>query len=415
MRNKKIGIVSLGYAWLPCEAGPSRFYYIARMLSEEGYDVDLIGSSFQHFKKEPRDKKRILSQNYPFKITFIDVPPYKRNIDIRRVLSNREAAKNVMKYIVKHRYDLIYCSIPANNISAKVGAYCKKKHIPFIVDVEDLWPEAMEMVIKIPVIKRFIFAPFLRDAERTYSCADAVIGTSDEYTNRAFKYQDRNVLRETVYVGCDLDVFDAGAASHINDIEKDKDGFWVTYAGSIGASYDIRTLVQAAGLLLKEGYENIRIKILGTGPLKEELEQMSQKQGCRNVEFLGYTKYPLMAAYLKKSNILINSFVKGAPQSIVNKVGDYLAAGKPVINTLENPEFMGIVERNRIGVNIEPENAELLAETIERLYEDIHACQFMGENARKLGENRFDRKRSYQKIIEVADQLIGQDGYNRNG
>ncbi len=62
MRNKKIGIVSLGYAWLPCEAGPSRFYYIARMLSEEGYDVDLIGSSFQHFKKEPRRSEEHTSE-----------------------------------------------------------------------------------------------------------------------------------------------------------------------------------------------------------------------------------------------------------------------------------------------------------------------------------------------------------------
>ena len=46
-----------------------------------------------------------------------------------------------------------------------------------------------------------------------------------------------------------------------------------------------------------------------------------------------------MAAYLAKSDILVNSFVKKAPQSIVTKIGDYLAAGKPMINTCMSPEF----------------------------------------------------------------------------
>ena len=74
--------------------------------------------------------------------------------------------------------------------------------------------------------------------------------------------------------------------------------------------------------------DNIKIKILGNGPLKEELEKAAKDQGCRNVEFLGYVSYPEMAAWLAKSDILVNSFVKKAPQSIVTKIGDYLAAGK---------------------------------------------------------------------------------------
>ena len=74
---KKIGIVSIGYGWLPCEHGPSRFYYIAKIFSEQGYDVELITTTYQHFDKAPRDKEKILSMGYPFKITFIDAPAYK--------------------------------------------------------------------------------------------------------------------------------------------------------------------------------------------------------------------------------------------------------------------------------------------------------------------------------------------------
>ena len=98
---KKIAIISLGYMWFPCESGTSRFYDIAMTFVNAGYDVECITTGFQHFKKAPRDKQLILSQGYPFKITFIDVPPYKRNIDIRRVLSNRAASKNLEKYLLK--------------------------------------------------------------------------------------------------------------------------------------------------------------------------------------------------------------------------------------------------------------------------------------------------------------------------
>ena len=56
------------------------------------------------------------------------------------------------------------------------------------------------------------------------------------------------------------------------EIEKEEDEFWVTYAGTIGTSYDIRTLVLTGEELIRRRRLNIKIKILGGGPLKEELE-----------------------------------------------------------------------------------------------------------------------------------------------
>lgn len=397
MKKKKIGIVSLGYAWLPCEPGPSRFYYIAKMFAENGYDVDLIGSSFQHFKKSPRERKVIKQQNYPFNTTFILVPAYKKNLDIRRIYSNKIAAHRVVEYLETQEYDAIYCSIPANNIAAKVGEYCKKKEIPFIVDIEDLWPEAMEMVFNIPIIKNILFYPFKRDAERTYKNADAVIGTSEDYTNRAFKKRERNIPAETVYVGCNLEEFDVGVEKYKDEIVKEEGQFWVTYAGSISTSYDIKTLIDT-GYALKD--KNVHVQILGTGSLKDELEEYSKNMD--NIHFWGFTPYPKMAAVLSKSDVVVNSFVKGAPQSIVNKVGDYLASGKPMINTLENPVFCDLVKRNDIGMNIEPEKVDELMKAVERY---MAGDDGQGEKARKLAETEFDRKVSYLKIVELVNEV----------
>ena len=40
--------------------------------------------------------------------------------------------------------------------------------IPFIADVNDLWPEAMRMVVNVPVVSDIAFRPFARDAHRVY-------------------------------------------------------------------------------------------------------------------------------------------------------------------------------------------------------------------------------------------------------
>lgn len=405
MGKKKIGIVSLGYGWLPCESGPSRFYYIAKLFSENGYDVDLIGSDFQHFQKKRRERDVIRKQRYPFNVTFIPVPAYQKNLDLKRIYSNKIAARRVVSYMKTQEYDVVYCSIPANDIAAKVGKYCNARNIPYVVDIEDLWPEAMEMVIKIPLIKNVLFWPFMRDAEKAYRYADAIVGTSDEYTARAYKNNGRTIRNKTVYVGCDVDEFDRGVKEYAEAIEKQEEEFWIMYAGSLGKSYDIRTLIFAAEKIKNKGFSNIRIKILGSGPLQQELNKLSKDKGCNNVEFLGYIKYEKMAAYLSKADVTVNSFIKGAPQSIVNKIGDYLASGKPMINTLENEEFMNLVLKEGFGTNIEPENEEALADCIIKMYQKKDNIVRMGKNARRLAEERFDRKKSYLEIIKIVEEV----------
>ena len=396
---KKIAIISLGYMWFPCESGTSRFYDIAMTFVNAGYDVECITTGFQHFKKAPRDKQLILSQGYPFKITFIDVPPYKRNIDIRRVLSNRAASKNLEKYLLNNiqKYDVVYVAIPANNIAAMVTSVCKEYCVPVIVDIEDLWPEAMSMVIKNNFLRKILLYSFERDAETTYRNADGIIGTSEDYTERAFRNRDKNIPAKTVYVGCNLAEFDAGVEKYSDDIEKNKGQFWVTYAGSISTSYDIKTLIDA-GYMLRD--KNVHVQILGTGSLKDELEKYSQDMD--NIHFWGFTPYPKMAAVLSKSDVVVNSFVKGALQSIVNKVGDYLASGKPMINTLENPVFCKLVEKNNIGINVEPENVKQLAEVIEKYMVNNDK---QGKNARILAKTQFDRKVTYQSIVEIINDI----------
>lgn len=395
----KVAIISSQYFWLPEEAGPTRFYSIAKAFKDAGYEVDIITSSFEHHEKKQRNK----SLYSPFKMIYIDCPSYKKNVGIPREISNLTFTKKVKSFMNEHGkgYDAVYCSLPPNNISAVVGKYCHDNKIPFIADIEDLWPEAMNMLVPKPL--RFIFHSYHVDAEKTYKFVDAVVGTSEEYSLRASKYNGRKIPYKTVYVGCDVDAFDVEAQANFDKVSKPDKDVWITYAGSIGHSYAIDNLVRAAKILQDKGKNQYKFKILGSGPLKDEVEKMAKDFGCNNIDFLGYVAHPVMAAYLVKSDILVNSFAKGAPQSIVNKIGDYLAAGKPMVNTLENDEMCKLVDDYGFGINVNAEDAEVLAKSIE----DLNTKSYkMGRNARVLAEKSFDRKTSYKEISKLLSMIV---------
>jgi glycosyltransferase involved in cell wall biosynthesis len=404
--KKKIAIVSPSYMWFPDEQGPSRFYYISKLLAESGFDVEVITGSFEHFTKSRRNVEKILNDVYPFRVKIIETPEYQKNISLKREWSYHIFLKRLMKYLQEgQHYDLVYCSVPPNNVSAMLGEYCKKQGIPLVADIEDLWPELMKSRRHIPIFENVIYYPFHYCAEKTYKLITAAVGTSDEYANRTTKYNKRNIIKVTAYVGCDIDEFDKEVDSNIDKINKPQDEVWITYAGSIASSYDIKNLVDVGIICKDNNLANVKIKILGTGVMKDKLEQYAKEKGCSNVEFLGYIDHPKMAAYLKKSDLLVNSFAKGVSQSIVNKVGDYFAAGKPILNTLENAEFCNLVNEYQVGVNVESESPQKLYDAIIKLLNSNELIENMSINSRKLAELKFDRKVSYIEIVKLVQCL----------
>lgn len=404
-KTRRIAVVTLGVKLADEVRGYTRFRKISELLVKAGFEVDLITSSFQHWDKAHRDTSREVYSQLPYKVVFIEEPGYSRNLDLKRINSHRIAAKNLAKHFEENRgvYDLIYSEIPPNDMALCCARFAKEEGIPYVADINDLWPEAMRMAIDIPVISDIAFYPFARDAKRVYGLLDAVVGTSDEYALRPSKDREEPYRHITVYVGNDLGVFDAGVADFAGELEKPEGEFWVTYAGTLGKSYDIATLVRAADAL-KEDRPDLRVKILGDGPDRQKLEDLSRSLEAP-VDFLGYQDYAHMAAWLHRSDITVNSLIKQAPQSIVTKIGDYLASGHPMINTGSSPEMRAKLESDGFGVNVEAEDVSQLAGAIKALIEQPSACCEMGRRARLIAEQQFDQDAAYQKIVELVDSL----------
>lgn len=378
-----------------------RFLYLAKMLTgvigdnkkfQDCQDsVEIITSSFRHTTKKHR---RSPVDDWPFKITFIEEPGYTKNVCLKRFYSHYIWGKNLHAYLKnREKPDVVYCAVPSLTGSYLVARYCEKNNIRFIIDVQDLWPEAFRMVFNIPIISSIVFAPFKMLADAVYKRADAICAVSETYCNRALSVNKKCKTGTVVYLGTDLDKFDRYAAE--NQILKKNPGeIWLAYCGTLGASYDLKIVFDALRIL---NDRRIKFIIMGDGPQKEEFVRYS---GGLNTVFTGRLSYEQMCSIIKACDIAVNPIAHLAAQSIINKHADYAASGLPVLNTQENEEYKKLVCEYKMGFNVTNNDVHFLAKKLKDLVENKDLRMLMGNGARKCAIERFDRTSTYNLLEE---------------
>ena len=396
---KKIIVVNQ-YVSMPGEKENGRIRYLVDKMDKSKFDVELITTNFSHRDKKHREYKNDGKIDYKF--TMLDEVGYKKNVSLKRFWSHYVFAKNVEKYLNENdKPDVIYCAVPSLSVGKIVAKYAKKNNIRFIVDVQDLWPEAFKMVFHVPVLSDLIFYPMKKQADYIYSQADDIVAVSETYLNRATRVNKKYKQKLSVFLGTDLEKFDN--LHKENEVVYADDLIRIVYIGTLGHSYDIKSVIDAIKILNEKGINNILFVVMGNGPLREEFEVYAKKQNV-NCEFTGRLNYDEMVGKLCSCDIAVNPIKAGSAGSIINKVGDYAAAGLPVINTQECLEYRKLVEDYMIGVNVENGNIKELALQIEEMYNDKNLRELYGKNNRKLAEERFDRRKTYQKIVNLIDK-----------
>ena len=396
---KKILVIGQ-YVSMPGEKENGRVRYLIDKIDKSKFEVELITTNFFHKTKKHREYKNDNLLDYKF--TMLDEPGYQKNVSLKRFYSHHIFAKNLAKYLNQiDKPDLIYCIVPSLSLGKVVTKFAKKNNIRFIIDVQDLWPEAFKMVFNVPVISDLIFLPMRKEADFIYSNADDIVAVSETYLTRASKVNKKYKNKLSVYLGTDLEKFDRMHKE--NEIVTFDDVVRIAYIGTLGHSYDIKSVIDSIKILNDKGIKNILFVVMGNGPLQQEFENYAKEKKV-SVEFTGKLNYDEMVGKLCSCDIAVNPITKGAAQSIINKVGDYAAAGLPVINTQECEEYRNLVQDFNIGINVENGDIEALAKQIEILYKDETLRKNLGQNNRKLAEERFDRKYTYTKIIDLIDE-----------
>ncbi len=380
-----------------------RFNYLAELLAKNSFHVELVTSSFSHFQKKERDP--ILSDNCEYKITYIPEPGYSKNVSFKRLYSHSVMSRNLKQYL-KDRYkpDVVYCAVPSLQVATVAAEYAKKNSIPFVIDVQDLWPEAFKMLFRVPLIKDIVFRPMEKRANYVYSLADQIIAVSKTYADRAAANNSKCKKPLVIFLGTDLKTFDKLSEESILD-EKPGDEIWLAYVGTLGHSYDLTSVIDALKASKDKGFNNIRFIVMGDGPLGRYFQKYAETQGTL-ATFTGRIDYGKMAGILKVCDIAVNPISKGASQSIINKHADYAAAGLPVLSTQECPEYQELVNKYEMGFNCKNNDPNDLADKLLLLVQDENLRKNMALNSRRLAEERFDRSRTYGAILETIEDVL---------
>lgn len=396
--NVKDILIIAHFTQVPGEAGNGRFKYIAEKINKKNATVEIVTTEFSHRTKNKRNLTKEQLNNISYKLTMLKEPGYKKNVSFKRFYSHYVIGENLRKYLRNRKKpDVIYCSVPSLDLAKVAAKYAKKHNIRFIIDIQDLWPEAFKMVFNIPVISSVIFNPMKKKADYIYSAADEIVAVSQTYVNRALGVNNKVIEAHSIYLGTELAYFDKLVEQN-RLVDKTSNELWIVYIGTLGHSYDIYSVIDALKILKAKGINNIKFIVMGDGPLKSKFELYANENEI-NAMFTGRLGYEKMVGILKSCDIAVNPVKSGSAGSIINKVGDYAAAGLPVINTQECDEYQILLESNEAGYNCKNKDPFDIANKIERLF-DYQLRKKLGANNRKIAVNYFDRSSTYKKILD---------------
>ena len=146
---------------------------------------------------------------------------------------------------------------------------------------------------------------------------------------------------------------------------------------------------------------NIKFIFVGGGPLKANLETLSESFGVREkIMFLGLRDD--VPGLLQIFDIVcLASLYEGMSRVIL----EAQAAGKPVVATKVGG-IVDIVAEDKTAILVAPRDVGALAFAIIKLIDDEHLRKSMSSAAEKFVDYRFSSKKMVQDIILVYEELL---------
>lgn len=145
----------------------------------------------------------------------------------------------------------------------------------------------------------------------------------------------------------------------------------------------------------------VRLRIIGDGPLQEELKSRSRILGVSDrVEFLGYRE-DIPALLADAHGFVLSSRSEGLSRSLM----EAMAAGLPAVVTAVGGNGE-LVEQGVTGLMVPPRNACALAAAIDSLAADRALAATMGCAARARAERLFPVGNMVRGYEELYDSLL---------
>lgn len=369
----------------------SRHFYLSKEFNVLGYNSIVITSDSNHVAHFPKFKK-IYNREYieGVETFFIKTLKYKGSLSLKRILSwvDFEVKLFFMPKKKLSKPDVIIVS-SLSLLTIINGFFLKKKFkAKLVFEIRDIWP------LTIIETGRFqssnLFVKVLALIERFgYKQSDVIIGTMPNLSEHVEKILGFHKKCYCIPQGVDNEVFSNPEPLPREYIDKyiPKNKFIIGYAGSIGRTNALETIIEASRLLSHN--KKIHFLFVGEGDFLDYFQ--SKTKDLKNVTFAPKIKKTQVQTFLQHCNILYDSvkttilYDYGLSR---NKWIDYFYAAKPLIVSYSG--YKSMINEADCGTFIPSENIDKLMETII-LYSKMseEEIETIGEKGKKwLIQNR---------------------------
>lgn len=342
---------------------------LMREFARSGIDATIFSASLNHlFGVGPFEGPAMSKQVDGVKVVWIKIIPYKGANSIGRILSWLEFEWRFWRL---PKNDLVPPdAIVVSSLSLLTifnGLLLRRRYkCRLIFEIRDIWP--LTLIEEGGFSHRNPFVIALRLIERIgYRYSDAIVGTMPNLEQHV-----RESVRTFPPVYCIPMGIDDSQLAKPTPLPKDylqkyvpTGKFLVCHAGTIGSTNALGTLIDTARLLAYN--PSIHFLIVGDGDFKATHQR--QSSDLPNLSFAPAVPKAMVQSLLRKCDLLYFSThpskVWDYGQSL-NKVIDYMLAGKPIIASYSG--FPSMINESGCGTFVPSGNAEALQKEIERFY-----------------------------------------------
>jgi len=166
----------------------------------------------------------------------------------------------------------------------------------------------------------------------------------------------------------------------------------ICYFGRLSREKGLATLLKAV-----KGTA-ARLRIVGEGPLRQELEKIIAAEGLDNVVLTGFKSDRDLKKEIGKALAVVvpSEWYENNPLSVI----EAFSSGRPVIGSAIGgiPE---LIQKGETGLTFEPGNAGDLREKIKSLLNNPALAARMGKTAREYARTHFSPARHYEELMRV--------------
>lgn len=397
-----------------------RHYCFARCLQEKNIETTVFAANELHQTGDTVDTHgkpylRTEEEGVPF--VFVRTSKYQGNgiSRVKNMLSFFFGLLHIAKgYAGKYGKPDVIMGSSAHPLTSIAGILTAKRfRVPAIVEVRDLWPEAIFSFGKVKM--NSLVGKLLSAGEKwMYVHADAVVFTKEGDVDHIkemgwdTEHGGKIDLGKCYYVnnGVNLeDYYRSIEEDILPDEDLEENSFKVVYTGTIRPVNNVGNLLDTAKLL--KGYKDIRFLIFGGGNQLELMQKRVAEEKIDNVVLKGFVEKKYIPYILSRSSVNILNYSQSqynwSRGNSSNKLFEYMASGKPIISTVK----MGycILDRYQCGLSLEECTPEALAEEILKIHDlPKETYARMAENARE-GAKDFDFSVLTERLYQVIERV----------